>query len=484
MLYRRLPFLLVLLSLTACSLPAVWPTIPVPTVAVTATTLSAATAPTKAIPTPSALPSPSPLPDLPSPTPLASPTALATPLPAFHEPDIPLTPTATLLPLSGEERVQLFDDTWTYIRDHYVYTDFRGNDWQAIYDEMRPKALQASTLDEFYAVLIAMLERLGDNHSRFDTPQDVAADEARAEGNRSYVGIGVVIRDALEGGVVVRVARGGPAEEAGLLPRDVITAVNGIPFTDTERFGPFGPRGVIRAATDTPVVLTVQNERGEQRELSLRSRVIASDALPTVEGAILSGTHIGLLLIDDFQLDNLDVLIKTSLDEMAAHGPLDGLVINVRTNLGGYVYQMENTIAFFVDGGVIGSTSGRDSKQEISIPEGQTHPDYVGLPIVVLISQESASAAEMFASGMQTLKRATIIGQPSSGNTENLIGHNLFDGSRIWLAEYIFERPDGTLIEDRGVQPDQLVESEWWRYTPENDPQIRAAIEEIQRQHP
>ncbi len=482
MAFLRLVFSIILLGLTSCSLPNIWPAAtPVPTFVISATALPLATARSESSPVPADTPSPLPEVQPTVPT-VVSPTPLATVPPVFHQPDIPLTPTATLLPLSAEERVQLFDDVWIYVRDNYVYTDFNGNDWQAINDEMRPRALQASTIDEFYAVLIEMIDRLGDNHSRFDTPQDVAADEARAEGNRSYVGIGVVIRDAPEGGVVVRVAEGGPAQEAGLLPRDVITAVNGIPFTDTERFGPFGPRGVIRSSTDIAVVLSVQNARGEQRELSLRSRVIASDALPTVEGLIIPGTRIGLLLIDDFQLDDLDIRIKTTLDELAAKGPLDGLIIDVRTNLGGYVYQMENAIGFFVDGGTIGSTTGRESKQEISIPEGQLHPEYVNIPIAVLISEESASAAEMFASGMQTLERATIIGQPSSGNTENLIGHNLFEGSRIWLAEYIFERPDGTLIEDKGVQPDQLVESEWWRYTPENDPQIRAAIEAIQRQ--
>lgn len=481
MLYLRIILLFTLLSLTGCSFANPWAATPVPTFAVEASAVPSATV----APQPSEQPSPVASVELaPTPTLLASPlpSPQPTPSPDFRNTEPVLTATPTLVPLSAEERTQLFDDVWTYVRDNYVYTDFRGNDWQAISDELRPLALQASTTEEFYGHVIAMIERLGDQHSRFDTPQDVAADEARAEGNRSYVGIGVVIRDGSDGGVVVRVATASPAEEVGLLPRDLIVAVNGIPFTDTERFGAYGPRGVIRAATDTPVILTIQRGQEPLRDVSLRSRVIASDALPTVEASIVPGTQVGLLLIDDFQLDNLDVLIKKSLDDLADRGPLDGLIIDVRTNLGGYVYQMENAIAFFSDGGVIGSTSGRSSKQEISIPEGQLHPDFVNLPVVVLISDETASAAEMFASGMQTLKRATIIGMPSAGNTENLIGHDLFDGSRVWLAEYIFERPDGSIIEDRGVQPDQLVDSEWWRYTPEGDPQIQAAIEAIQRQ--
>jgi carboxyl-terminal processing protease len=70
-----------------------------------------------------------------------------------------------------------------------------------------------------------------------------------------------------------------------------------------------------------------------------------------------------------------------------------------------------------------------------------------------------------------------VVGVPSAGNTENLIGHDLSDGSRLWLAELVFRLPDGALIEGRGVQPDQVVEAEWWRFSREQDPQVIAAVE-------
>lgn len=101
-------------------------------------------------------------------------------------------------------------------------------------------------------------------------------------------------------------------------------------------------------------------------------------------------------------------------------------------------------------------------------------------PIVVLTSDETASAAEMFAAGMQFRGRARVIGTPSAGNTENLIGYDLDDGSRFWLAELIFRLPDGSILEGQGVRPDRVVEVEWWRYAFEDDPQIQAAVEELQ----
>lgn len=455
------------LLLAGCALPAITSR---PTPPPTAT-------PAVLAPTATAIPSPQPTgaPTV-TPQPSSTPTVAPPPTPT----DIPLTATPTLEPLSESQRLQLFDEVWESVRDRYVYTDYRGVDWNAVREQIRPQVASATT-EEAYALIAGMIDQLGDEHSRFDTPQQVAEDEARATGNRSYVGIGVILRDDPRGGLIVRVAHGGPAEEAGIRARDVIAAVNGIPYTDTERFGPDGARGVIRASTDVDAELTIVSPDGSARPVRVRSRVIPTDALPAVEASLVPGTNVGLLFIDDFQLDDLDSLILDSLDRLTAQGPLDGLIIDVRTNLGGYVYQMENTIGFFVDGGTIGSTKGRRQSIEIEIPSGRRFEALNGTPIVVLISDETASAGEMFASGMQTLKRATIIGTPSSGNTENLRGMDFFDGSRLWLAELVFSRPDGSTIEDVGVQPDRVVPAEWWQYTTADDPQIKAALEEIQR---
>jgi C-terminal processing protease CtpA/Prc len=154
---------------------------------------------------------------------------------------------------------------------------------------------------------------------------------------------------------------------------------------------------------------------------------------------------------------------------------LNGLIIDVRSNSGGYVHLMRNTIALFHSGGSIGSTSGRTERTEQQIPEGQTIPGLADLPIAVLISDETASAAEMFAAGMQVLGRAVIVGMPSAGNTENLYSYTYDDGSRLLLAQVAYRLPDGTLIEDRGVLPDRVVDVEWWRYDLLDDPQLLVA---------
>jgi C-terminal processing protease CtpA/Prc len=137
------------------------------------------------------------------------------------------------------------------------------------------------------------------------------------------------------------------------------------------------------------------------------------------------------------------------------------------------------TIGMFADGGTIGSSAGRDRENRLRVPGGQVLPGLAETPIVVLVGPETASAAEMFAAGMRVLGRARIVGLPSSGNTENLVPHDLEDGSRLWLAELNYRMPDGGEIEGRGVQPDRVVDVEWWRYDVADDPQIGAAVEEL-----
>jgi C-terminal processing protease CtpA/Prc len=101
------------------------------------------------------------------------------------------------------------------------------------------------------------------------------------------------------------------------------------------------------------------------------------------------------------------------------------------------------------------------------------------VPIIVLTSGETASAAEMFASGLRSLRGATIIGETTAGNTENLYPYDLADGSTLWLAELLFRQNDGTYIDDIGVQPDIVVDAEWGTFKPANDPFIIQALAEL-----
>jgi C-terminal processing protease CtpA/Prc len=210
-------------------------------------------------------------------------------------------------------------------------------------------------------------------------------------------------------------------------------------------------------------------------------RAIQTDAFIEVETQILPGTRVGLLRLDTFNTENLVQRVRTRLEQLTAEMPLEGLIVDVRTNSGGRVDMLLNILALFNNGGLIGSQNGQNFRADLTVPTGAALPQLVGVPIVVLTGPETVSAAEMFAAGMQVLGRARIVGLPSVGNTENLRGRDLYDGSRLWLAELSYRLPDGRLIEGTGVQPDRVVDTDWWRFEPAQDPQIQAALEELRR---
>ncbi|NTV65270.1 MAG: PDZ domain-containing protein, partial [Oscillochloris sp.] len=286
-------------------------------------------------------------------------------------------------------------------------------------------------------------------------------------------------RNVAEGGLVSSVVPGGPADQVGIKPGDLITAINGAAYQDSAAFGPEGPISQVRGEPGSGVYLSVQSPGKPAREVLVIREVIDLDAFNRVTAQRIGDGTIGLITIPSFYVEAIDSHVRDAVTGLLATGSLKGLLIDVRTNAGGYVHLMRNTIAIFQDGGIIGSTSSRIDREEQRIPGGISIAALEHVPIAILISPETASAAEMFAAGMQVLGRARVVGMPSAGNTENLYSYPFPDGSRILLAEEAYRLPDGSMIEGHGVIPDSTIDAEWWRYPPEHDPQIIAAIQEL-----
>ncbi|HMQ35697.1 MAG TPA: S41 family peptidase [Chloroflexaceae bacterium] len=426
-------------------------------------------------PSPTLAPSPPPAPSAtPAPGRPAPSATPAPPSPTFA----PLPPTPTLAPVAADQRQQIFERVWTIVRDNYVYEDYGGVDWEAVRAEFGPRVAAAGDEAAFYGLMRELIQRLGDHHSRFESPQEVAEQQAEFRGDLRYGGIGAQIRTVEDGGLVTTLAPGGPAERAGVQPRDVILAINGVPFNDTAAFGPGGPISVVRGDPGTPVTLTVRSGDEPPRELVVIREPVPLDAFNQVRARLLPGA-VGVIEIPSFYIEELDAKVRAAVEGLLAQAPLRGLVVDVRANSGGYVHLMRNTVALFHDGGSIGSTRGRSINEDQAIPAGKTIAGLAGVPVAILVGPDTASAAEMFAGGMQALGRARVVGLPSAGNTENLYSYTFDDGSRLLVAQVAYRLPDGTLLEGRGVIPDRPLDVEWWRYPPDSDPQLLAALEEL-----
>src|SRR4030043_554367 len=101
------------------------------------------------------------------------------------------TPVAT--PLTVNTQLRIFENLWVIVNDTYVYPDFNGLDWNAINQEYRQIIASGLTNDQFYLAMSDVITRLGDDHSFFLDPQQVAKLEAKLMGEYEYVGIGVLV---------------------------------------------------------------------------------------------------------------------------------------------------------------------------------------------------------------------------------------------------------------------------------------------------
>lgn len=408
---------------------------------------------------------------------VASPNPSQTVQPAPTLGTLNLAPTPTLSALAEDERLAIFDEVWQYVDERYVYADYRGVDWQNVKETYRPRVIATTDSNAFYLIIKEMIGLLNDDHTRFDTPQEVAMDEAFFSGTADYAGIGIIIREVEQGLMIMRLAQSGPAEMAGVRPYDIVTSVDGVAINDMIQDDVEYTRR-IRGPIGSQITLGILRD-GEELEVQITRNAIPSTAFPEAFTQPLPQNDVTYLTIDSFNRQNLDMLVKEALDGPNVVSTPQAIIIDIRENYGGSIGSMLDVLAFFHDGGVMGEQVGRDQTYELEVPEGKVLPAYATVPIIVLTSGETASAAEMFASGLRSLRGATIIGETTAGNTENLYPYDLVDGSTLWLAELLFRQNDGTYIDDIGVQPDIVVDAEWGTFKPANDPFIIQALAEL-----
>lgn len=386
--------------------------------------------------------------------------------------------TPTVVALDNRQRQQIFMEVWQIVNDNYVYQDFRGVDWQAVQHEYQSRISADMTTTEFYATIKEMIGLLGDDHSRYDTPQEAALDAALYSGEADYGGIGVMIRQTDQGMVVVRLAPHAPAEQAGLQLYDIIVGADDVVF-DPSQFENIDYGEYIRGRIGTTVTLQVQRQKTKLAIPVVRN-VIPSDAFPEAVVQRTTRPDVALLVIDSFNRANLDSIVVAALDTYSAqHEVPRGIIIDIRENYGGNIQSMLDVIAIFFDGGTIGSQIDRNNSYPLSVNHGQTDARYRNAELVLLTSGETASAAEMFAAGMRSLGDVTIIGETTAGNSENLYPYQLSDASVLWVAELLFAQTDGSYIDDIGIIPDIAVTQNWNELGSGNDSMLNRALLEF-----
>lgn len=285
-----------------------------------------------------------------------------------------------------------------------------------------------------------------DPHSSYLTVHEHRELKEGASGEFGGLGIEITAEDGLIR--IITPLDSSPADEAGLLPGDLVTRVDGESVRDltaTEA------AKRIRGRPGTPVTLTIvrEGEEGPIEFTIVRDIVeIASVRSELVEPGFAR------IRISRFQAQTGTRLLDEirSIEEENG-GPLSGAVLDLRNNPGGILSGAVSVADAFLDGGLIVYTRGRDPE---SREEYYAKPsDFLdGVPIVALVNGGSASAAEIVAGALQDRRRAVVAGTRTFGKGSVQTIVTLDDGSALKLTTSRYYTPSGHSIQARGIVPD------------------------------
>lgn len=382
---------------------------------------------------------------------------------------IPPTPTTALItptprpPLDATLRQQIFTEVWTTINEHYLDPTFNGVDWARVRAEYGARALAAEDDASFFAVISAMVRLLRDDHSRFVPPQAVIAEDQLTRGREEQVGIGVSTLPLSDGLLIQHVFPDSPAARAGLQPRDRIVAIDGLSFNLGSIEGPLG----------SSVRLLIVQPEGDSRELELIRERVEGRIEPLIRWLSDDVAYVG---INTLWVNDMHEQVARALQRLMAERPLQGVILDLRSNPGGWRDVLNGLLGHFVTGDV-GEFISRKGATPLVVTA--RNPDLRGSPLVILVDHGTASYAELLAAVLQQEAQATVIGRPSAGNTETIYAYEITGGARLWVAQEVFRLNDGSDLEGKGVQPDIQPSSDWTRFRFEADPWIALALDRI-----
>jgi carboxyl-terminal processing protease len=293
-----------------------------------------------------------------------------------------------------------------------------------------------------------MVEGL-DPHSSYMSQEEFSLFASETEGQ--FGGVGIEVESRGDQLLVIAPIEGSPAERAGIKSGDRIIAIDG---EDVSRTTLDKLVHKMRGVPKTHVKLALR--RQSEKDLMTFDLVREIIHVPSVSSRMLEG-GIGYIRLKQFQEHTHDELLKAApkLRTLSSNG-LHGIVLDLRSNPGGLVDESAEVADEFLDSGTIYTTRHRgQTVDEVTAKSGGAFDQ---IPLVVLVNEYSASAAELLAGSLQDQKRALVVGANTfgKGSVQTILDLPGGTGMRLTTARYY--TPNGHSVQAEGIHPDILVE--------------------------
>lgn len=364
-----------------------------------------------------------------------------------------------------EGRLAVFDDAWETIQERYYDPKFHGIDWQAQRTTFRPAAARAVSPHEFYDVLRHMIASLRDAHTRVYSP-----DEKFDWWNPRFITVGITVREVEGVPTVIQIEPGSAAARTEIKAGDVIVSIDDQPVAESikhrmryaglsdETNARFRAAGALfEGPAGTSVKVGWTNRKGKpksavlqrywnQRELGFSNQRKGNVAILRIDAFTQS-------VAADF----------TKMLPSVLEGA-EGIILDLRGNGGGDAEAMADVASLFLDDG---TNLGRFADRSGAAFELETFSkrlwhspalSQIKLPLVVLTSESTSSAAEIMVAALQAKHRAQVIGSGTCGCVLAIRHrHALPDGGVLDVSEFDYRTANGVRLEGAGIKPDQLV---------------------------
>ena len=326
------------------------------------------------------------------------------------------------------ENLQIFSDVLDIVKENYV---------------------QEVESEELVEGAISGMLRTLDPHSSYLDPDAYKELQVETKGSFGGIGIEITIRDGVL--TVVSPLEGTPAYELGIQAGDQILRVDGEPTKEMTLMEAVkkmrGPKG-------TNVVLTIMREEFTKPQDFVVTR--ATIAIRSVRSKTLEPGY-GYIRLSQFQSSTARDLRKEIANLEKENKSLKGLILDLRNNPGGLLDQAVKVSDEFLNEGLIVYTGGRLKSQDMRF-EAHMNTRPHSYPIVVLVNEGSASAAEIVAGALQDHKRAVVVGVKTFGKGSVQTVMPLRNGAALRLTTALYYTPSGRSIQAKGIEPDIVVE--------------------------
>ena len=344
------------------------------------------------------------------------------------------------------------------VKKYYISTDYNSQDWKRWKNHYKGKI---KTDEDARVAIDTMLASLNDPYSRFLPKKEYEEQYTSIDSHISGIGINIVNRSGES--VVYSIIENTPAQKANLQPNDIIVSVNnknvkGMDLSDVANLvrGPLGSTVTLKIKRHDKYIV----KKLVRAQIEIKS--IDSKVLPNNIGYIKIKSFIGSNTASEFvkALKNVD---KTR-----------GIIVDLRGNTGGLLTNAVIVANLFINNGTIVSIVSRNGeKQDIT---AQMNIPIVTKPTVVLVDEVSASASEILSGALKDNHKAVLVGTRTFGKglVQQIIPLPNGTGLNITIAKYL--TPNGSDINNKGIEPDIQVPYSLVDMKKHNDTQLRKGI--------